>query len=341
MNRFLCALLLAATLGAALLAPPARAAVPGPDVLAAAKKEGTVTWYTSIEAPTIRGIVQRFEQAYPGITVQPLRLGSSQLPPRIITEERGGKYNADVADADDFQFHQLVEAGAITRAPNPEPKAFIKGMVDPGGLWSALFFSTTVIAWNTQKVKADGLRPPTSLADLAKPEWKGKIGIDSEAFNWYTGVLATQPGAADLLKKIAANSPLITNGHTEGTAQLESGEFDVTPTAYGYTVDHERLAGRPVEFVNPKPLIVTLHPVGIVKNPPHPNAARLFEDWLLSKDGQEALLEIGDRSSSRLDVAGNPRVYDPKAASYIVPAPDSSRYATLVSQYRALLGIAQ
>ena len=189
MTRSFALLLLAAF---ALLTAPLAAAVPS-DVLAGAKKEGTVVWYTSIEAPTIRGIAQRFEQAYPGVSVSPLRLGSSQLPARIITEQRGGKFNADVADADDFQFHQLVEAGAIARAPNGQPKAFIKGMVDPGGMWTALFYSTTVIAWNTQKVKADGLQPPTSLADLAKPQWKGKIGIDSEAFNWYSGVLATQP----------------------------------------------------------------------------------------------------------------------------------------------------
>ena len=101
------------------------------------------------------------------------------------------------------------------------------------------------------------------------------------------------------------------------------------------------MAGRPVDFINTKPLIVTLHPVGIVKNAPHPNAARLFEGWLLSKDGQQALLEIGDRSSSRLDVAGNPRVFTPKDPSYIVPAPDQTHYTSLVAQYRSLLGIAQ
>ena len=72
----------------------------------------------------------------------------------------------------------------------------MKGSVDPKGSWIALFSETTVIAWNPEKLKADGLRPPASLADLGKPEWRGKIGLDDAAFNWYQAVLLTQKDAA-------------------------------------------------------------------------------------------------------------------------------------------------
>lgn len=188
-------------------------------------------------------------------------------------------------------------------------------------------------------MKADGLKPPTSLADLARPEWKGKIGIDSTALNWYAGVLATQPDGRELLKKIVANQPLLTTGHTVTVTQLEAGEFDATPTAYGYMAEHERKLGRPVDFLNPRPLIVTLAPVAVVKNAPHPNAAHAFLDWILSKDGQDFLVDQSERTSARSDVANDTRVFGPKQVYFIVPAPNRAQYNAFVSQYRSLLGM--
>jgi iron(III) transport system substrate-binding protein len=202
-----------------------------------------------------------------------------------------------------------------------------------------MYNATTVIAWNPQKLKADGLRPPASLDDLAKAEWRGKIGIDASAFNWYLGLLQTRPDAADLLKKIAANHPLVTDGHTVTVTQLETGEFDVTPTAYGYMADHERAAGRPVEFLNPKPLLVDPSPLSIAKNAPHPNAARVLVEWLLSQEGQQFVADVSDRTSSRVDVHNPPRVFNSRTQFFMLPAPDRAQYNTIVTQYRALFGL--
>jgi iron(III) transport system substrate-binding protein len=330
----------AASAALALLVGHASAAVP-PDVAAAAKKEATVTWYATMNVKDLDATVKQFEKLHPGITVQTLRLGSSQLPARIITEQRGGKYNADVISGDDFQVAQLVAAGSLQKTPNAEPGKFIKGTVDPNGMWSNLYQNTTVIAWNPQRLKADNLKPPASLADLAKPEYKGKIGIDAGALNWYIGSVQDNPAAQDLMKKIAANKPVMTTGHTETVTQLESGEFDVTPTAYGYLVDQEKKAGRSVDFINPKPLLVTLNPIGLAKNAPHPNAARVLIDWLLSKEGQQYIAqEGGGEVSSRTDVVSNPQVFRPSVPYLIVRPPDSGTYAQVVQQFKSIFGIA-
>lgn len=313
------------------------AAVP-PDVEAAAKKEGTVVWYTSMIVPAINALSRRFQEAHPGITVQPLRMGSEQLPARIITEERGGKYNADVISGDDFQFHQLLEAGAIARNPNPEAGKFIKGTVDPNGYWTNQFANTTVLAWNPDRLKADGLKPPATLNDLAKPEWNGKVGMDAGALNWYVGMLQASRANADFFKKFAANKPILTSGHTDTAVKLEAGEFDAAPTVYGYLADKEKRAGRPIDFLNPRPLLITLNPIGMVKNAPHPNAARVFIDWLLSKDGQTFMESLGEQSS-RTDVPSNPRLWDPKQAFFVVHPPDSAQYKQTVQQFKALFGI--
>jgi iron(III) transport system substrate-binding protein len=337
-GKALAALLAAASL--ALLAGHASAAVP-PDVAAAAKKEGTVTWYATMNVKDLDATVKEFEKLHPGITVQTLRLGSSQLPARIITEQRGGKFNADVISGDDFQVAQLIAAGALQKNPNPDAGKFIKGTVDPDGMWTNLYQNTTVIAWNPQRLKADNLKPPTSLADLAKPEYKGKIGIDSGALNWYIGSVQDSASAQDLMKKIAANKPVMTTGHTETVSQLESGEFDVTPTAYGYLADQEKKLGRPVDFVNPKPVLVTLNPVGVAKNAPHPNAAKVLIDWLLSKQGQQFIAqEGGGEISSRTDVVSNPQVFNPKLQYVIVRPPDSTQYNQVVQQFKSIFGLA-
>ena len=307
--------------------------------LDAAKKEGVVVWYATMNLQDMEETTAEFMRTHPGIKVESLRLGSSQLPARIVTEQRGGKFNADVISGDQFQFNQLVGAGAIDKYAVPDAGMFVKGTVDSNGFWTNLYQNTTVIAWNPQRVAADHLKPPSSFADFAKPEWKGKFGFDTGALNWYMGVLqADRSGGAQLAKGVTGNSPVKTSGHTQTVTSLEAGEFDATPTAYGYMADQEKRAGKPVDYVHPSPQFVTLTPVGLAKNAPHPNAARVFIDWLTSKEGQTFIAQRGGGEvSSRADVVSNPKVFDPKRPFIIIDAPDSARYNELEQQFRALL----
>jgi len=248
----------------------------------AAKAEGDVVWYGTMDTKDMNDTANEFMRTHPGIKVDVLRLGSAQLPARVVTEQRGGKYNADVISGDFFQVSQLIDVGAFDKYANPETGKFLKGTVDPNGYWTNLYQNTTVIAWNPDRLAADHLKPPASFADFAKPEWKGKFGFDTGAINWFMGVLQTG-GGGDLAKRIADNAPVKTTSHTQTITSLENGEFDATPTAYGYMAYQEKHAGKAVDFINPAPLFVTLNPIGLAKNAPHPNAARLFIDWITSK----------------------------------------------------------
>lgn len=333
-NRFTAGAL--AALLACASTVPARGAVPAA-VAAAAKSEGTVVWYSALEAPSLALVVGKFNAGHPGITVQGLQIGSTRIPARVMTEQSAGKPIADVVSGDLFSVSQLGDVGALAPLATGDQAAFLKGSFDPKGLWAALFSETTVIAWNPEKLKVDGLKPPATLADLAKPEWRGKLGVDGAAFNWYQAVTATQKDAADVLKRIADNRPLITNGHTTTVAQLANGEFDATPTVYGYMVLERRLAGAPVDFANVKPTLINLEPIAIVKNAPHPNAARVLVDWLLSREGQELIATTG-HTSRRADVPGDPHLFNAKDPSWIGPAPERNEYNAMVSAYKALFG---
>jgi len=305
-----------------------------------AATEGSVVWYATMNSKDMNRTVVAFTERHPGIKVQTLRLGSSQLPARIFTEQRAGKYNADVISGDGFQVLQLVDAGAFDKYRVPDPEKFIKGTLDPNGYWANLYQNTTVIAWNPQRLAADHLKPPLSLADFANPEWKGKFGFDTGALNWYMGLVQSGKQGADLAKRIADNAPIKTSGHTQTVASLEAGEFDATPTAYGYMADQEKRGSKPIDFTNPTPLFVSLNPVGLAKNAPHPKAARVFVDWLLSQDGQQFIAQRGGGEiSSRTDVKNNSTIWDPKHPYIIVTTPKAAQYNDLEHQFRTILGL--
>jgi iron(III) transport system substrate-binding protein len=138
-----------------------------------------------------------------------------------------------------------------------------------------------------------------------------------------------------------ANHPFITSGHTLTVAQLAAGEFDATPTAYGYMVELQRRQGHSVDFITPKPAIVGLVPVGLVQGAPHPNAARVLLDWLLSREGQQYCVDVSGRTSARTDVRNDTRVFDARRPFYVIPTPDRTEYKTLTTQFKQLLGMNQ
>lgn len=315
-----------------------RADVPA-SVAAAAKAEGTIVWYSALDDGTLNGAVALFNRTHPGIVLKALRLGSAQIPPRVMTERTAGKYNADVVSCDQLTFSQLAQADVFQRVAVANPSRYLRGTIDPKGQWVAFYTDTTAIAWNPERLKADGLKPPVSLADLARPEWRGKVGIDSTAFNWYQSVLATQKNGKELLKRIADNKPFITSGHSATITQLISGEFDATPTAYGYMAERARLAGQPIDFTNPRPVAVGLELAAIMKNAPHPNGARVLVDWLLSKPAQQFFADDG-RTPTLGEIKADARVFNPAQPYYIPAAPGQTEFQDLVSSFKALLGIA-
>lgn len=284
------------------------------DLIAAANKEGALNLYTTIAGNDVGKVVAAFNKTYPDIKVNTLRLSASDLPPRVITEQRGGKYIADVVTGDSPQVAQLIHAGALQPYDAPDNVPLPADLKLPDGYQSVVYVLTTVIAYNPQTLQKLGLPTPTTWEDLTKPQWKGHFSVDPTAVNWYDSLVVSMghDKALQLAKDMGNNSPKLVSGHTLALTQVQAGEPAASIAAYGYKASAMG-AKDPgtLEFVNTTPLPSSLNLVDVVKNAPHPNAAKLFVDWIVSQQGQQAVIDTTSHTSIRDDVNNDPKVWNP------------------------------
>lgn len=314
-------------------------------LLPKAKQEGSLTWYTTFATKDVPKMIAAFNKQYPDIKVNAVRLSADKIPARVETEQKGGQYTADVISGDSPQLAQLIQAGAMQPYDPPDAAPLPAGLSLPSGYQGVVYAVTTVIAYNPAAVKSAGLQPPTSWQDLTKPQWKGKFSIDPGAVNWYESLVVSmgQSQAQSLLKGLGANNPKLVTSHTLATTQVEAGEPLATATAYGYKVaSEEKKDPGKIAFVNTNPLPASLTLVDIAKNAPHPAAAELFEDWLVSQQGQQAVVAETDHTSLRSDVTNNSKVWDPSTwpPAWGNPLPKPQTYNTDTQFMRSALGAA-
>ena len=298
-----------------------------------APPQGAVVWYTSMERHALEATVQRFEQTHPGIRVETLQENGPTVAARVLTEQRAGHDKADVVSIDELPFLQLQRAGALGTYRPRDAKAFIAGSLD--GVSAPLHLTTIVIAYNPERLRTDHLPVPRTIDDFASPAWHGKFGVFGGGANWYFGVVQTRRDGDAVLARIAANAPFISASHAQVVQQLEAGEFDATPTAYGYFAAKEHERGRSVSTVLAAPILVSSTPIGFVKNPPHPVTARIFVDWLLSHEGQLVQAEYG-YTSARSDVAADPAAWNPSLAHAFIRFPDGAALEAGVRRFQDL-----
>jgi iron(III) transport system substrate-binding protein len=283
------------------------------DQLAAqAATEGSVTWYTTFSNDDVQPMVAAFNKVYPNVKVNALRLSADQIPPRIITEQRGHQYSADVVSGDSPQIAQLLQAGVLQPYAPKDLSPLPSGLSMPAGYQGIVYLVTTVIAYNPTVVAQKHLPVPTSWQDLTQPAWKGQFSIDPTAVNWYDSLVKSMghDQALNLLKGLGANKPVFVDSHTQAITDVEAGEPPAAATAYGYKSASElKKNPKNITFFNSNPLPASLTLIDVVKNAPHPAAARLFDDWMVSQNGQQAVADITNHTSIRTDVNNDATVW--------------------------------
>jgi iron(III) transport system substrate-binding protein len=269
-----------------------------------AKKEGKINLYGSIRDDEAQPIIEAFEKKYPGVKLDYFRSSEDKLVSRILTEAKAQTHNFDVLVTTIAAF--LKNTGLALKWSPPSASGINPDLLDPDGTTVPVYINTNVIQYNTRIVpKAD---VPKSYEALTNPRWKGKLCLEDSDFEWFIGLQSFmgKEKALDLFKRIAANQPALRNGHGLLSDLVVSGECPIAINNYGNQVSGAQKKGGATDFVAINPVITIIAPAVISKNAPHPNGAKLFVNWITSKEGQEFLVKNGGRIPVRTDVDPDP-----------------------------------
>jgi iron(III) transport system substrate-binding protein len=308
------------------------------EVVEGARKEGQLVFYSGMPIPDAQEILSALEKKYPFIKTTFYRATGSALVSRIQTEQRAGTHIWDVMNATGFEPYALVEQGYFAKYDSAERRDFPEGHKDNDGMWATMYTTPMVVSYNVKLVAPADL--PKDYADLLSPKWKGRLGMDSSDLEWYANLrkIWGAEKARNFLEGLKRQDIRFAQGRSMLTGLLSGGEIALLVNNFLQNAIEAKHKGSPVEFLALDPVVSAAGLVGINRLAPHPNAARLFVDFVLSREGQELIVK-SDRSSVRKDVAGNP--LDLIKNVRIVPSDLSlgKNYVQIRDEYRDLLGL--
>ncbi|HSE92283.1 MAG TPA: extracellular solute-binding protein [Methylomirabilota bacterium] len=281
---------------------------PDPVDLPAARKEGSVTWYTSTPVATAQKIATLFQQET-GIKVELFRSGGSAVLRRFMQETDARRMNADVLTiSDPAAASALIKRDLLLPF---RPKNFDKvpeAVKDPRGYHIAQRLNLVGIVVRTDQVP----EPPRTWTDLTDPKWKGKLVMPDPSFTaiqlMVVGTLSQKYGW-DFYKKLRANDIMIVQSHQQVSDTLTRGERTVAAEGLdSYTWD-ARKAGHKVQTLFPADgAFAIAAPTMVIKGSPHPNAARALAEFMVG-DTVQKLFPTEGIYAARSDVPpppGNP-----------------------------------
>jgi iron(III) transport system substrate-binding protein len=262
-------------------------------IAAGAKKEGTLTLYTTIAEKDLPPILKPFEQKY-GIKVNVWRAGTDKVLQRTVTEAAAKKYDVDVIHFGSPEMEALSREKILQAVSSPVHKDLAPGSVPKHKEWAATILSVWVQAYNTQAIRKQDL--PKTYADLLDPKWKGKLGIESKNDDWFATVVdlmgGGEKGLAFFRELVAKNGISPRHGHTLLNNMVVSGEVPLALTVYNYMPEQAKKKGAPIDWFALEPAVARSNAVGVARHAPHPNAALLFYEYLLGPDGQNAMVSV-------------------------------------------------
>lgn len=271
-------------------------------LIEAAKKERGLVWYTAMAIDTAKPLVDAFEKKYGFVKTNYIRVGTAQMINRVITETLAGKWDFDVVTV--LGMDALVKRNIFAPYMSPEREAFVDDFKDPKGLWTGVYHNNVVLAYNTKLVLEKDA--PKDYPDLLDTKWKGKIGMDERDYTWY-GTLVKVWGREKTdryMKQLAQLEPQFRRGHALIAQLVAAGELPLG-WVYSFRVETMKQDGAPLEWVDTfNPIVVELGGIGLSAKAKNPNAAKLFIDFVLSKEGQRVVRggQRNPRNPSRKDV---------------------------------------
>jgi iron(III) transport system substrate-binding protein len=268
-------------------------------LLDAAKREGEVVYYASMNLSEANAIVGEFEKRYPFIKVKLQRSGSEKLLSRVLTEFRAKKIFADVIQTVEFSMHLFNRSGALARYMPQSNGAYPKEFKEEG-FWTTVYYNAYVTGYNTRLVAARQV--PKTYDDLLDPKWKGKLLMEGTKADWFAGMLQImgQERGLKYMRELAKQQPSPREGHELLAQLVVAGEGAMDINIPAASVERMKERGAPMDWTALGTLPAVMVGAGVATGAPHPNAAKLFLDFCLSREGQK-LMQTPGRHSARMD----------------------------------------
>jgi iron(III) transport system substrate-binding protein len=267
-----------------------------------ARREGEVVWYAAMGSDRASELIKLFESKNPFLKVRFQPGGASRQLEQLLTEHRAKKYRADIINTRRSFVGVMAKAGAIARYRTPLRTALRDGFTDKEGFVNGIYAQPRVFLFNTRMVNKSSA--PKSFEDLLEPAWKEKMGMDTTDYDWLASLIDFYGRSKGLeyAAKLAKQRLNMRRGPTLLAQLAVAGEFPVVIDAFPEEGLQLKNARAPVDFVFSEPFVPVKTPttVSISAGAPHPHAAALFVDFLLSRAGQELLASQG-RWTSRKD----------------------------------------
>jgi iron(III) transport system substrate-binding protein len=280
----------------ACLAAATAAAQPLP--VEKARKEGAVTLYTSMQLVDSRPLTEAFEKKH-GIKVNLWRASGEKVAQRVVTEARGGRFDVDVIETDGAQMEILQRERQLVPFSSPAIEDIPAELIPAHRGYVPTRLSLYVLAYNTQRVPPG--EAPNSYEELLNPKWAGRFAVEAADVAWFAAVaqaMGEEKGVA-YFRKLAAMKPGVRAGHTLMSELVAAGEIDMALDAHVQGVARLKDKGAPIDWKPLQPAFGQPSSVGVAQRAPHPNAAILLADFILSREGQEIIKARNRVPSSR------------------------------------------
>jgi len=260
-------------------------------LIGAAKREGELMLYSSLTQDDQLKLVADFRRRY-GVTVTFWRGSQAHILQRVLSETRGGRFEFDVLETNAPQIEALAREKLLQKMNSPYiEQELLPETVPAHGEWAPDRLNLLVYAYNTNAVKLTDV--PKSWQDLLDPKWRKRIGVESTNVEWFAALVKSfgEKAGLELFQRMADNGLAVRTGHTHSTGLVIAGEIPVMLGVYSHDVDRMKVKGAPVSWFVLPPAVVLPSAVAVSRRAPHPSAAALFYDYMLT-EGQRFYTDV-------------------------------------------------
>ena len=283
-------------------------------LLSAGKKDGELVWYSMESTHIVEALRKRFEEQVPSIRLKTFRSRSSEIANRISAEAKAERHEFDVVTVNPITAYALKSRGLIKPHLPKEAQKLVPAFRDPDGYWNSAIFSANVIGYNTKLVPV----APKAIDEFVSPKWKGKVGLDTEEYEWLACELRLRGEKEGLtfLRKLS-EFVVMRKGHTLGAQLTAAGEFSAFVHGNAAEFHQLKINGAPADMSLTTPTQATPRATALSTKSRREAAAKVFMEWLFSRETAKFITQIG-RTSTRSDVDRHPAALSNKQDFFVL-----------------------